>query len=288
MSTFLEVLIGGLLLGGIYALAAFGLATVFGVLDVLNIAHGDILMLGALASYLLFAHWGLNPFLHIPILIPVFLLAGFLCERVLLRPIAEKPPMELLVASILVTLGLSLFLSDLTNFSLGQPYLSVPYALPSLRLGKVVIPWIRVLILGVILVLTAGLHLYIRRTYVGKSIRAITQDKEGARIVGIDVGRVSMFAFGIGTALAAVAGVFFILLFPVEPYIGIPLTVRYLCIIVLGGIGSLPGTLASGLLLGVVEAFAGFLFGLDWQLTVPFILLIGVLILRPRGLFGAA
>ncbi|MFQ5693922.1 MAG: branched-chain amino acid ABC transporter permease [Nitrospinota bacterium] len=288
MSTFLEVLIGGMLLGGIYALAAFGLAIVFGVLDVLNIAHGDLLMLGALASYLLFTYLGLNPFLHILILIPVFLLIGFFCERVLLRPIAGKPHSELLVSSILITLGLSLFISDLTNFFLGQPYLSVPYTLPSFQLGGVVISWMRILVLGVIVVLTAALHLYIQRTYVGKSIRAITQDKEGARIVGIDVGRVSMFAFGIGTALAAVAGVFFIILFPIEPYIGIPLTVRYLCIIVLGGLGSLPGTLLSGLLLGVVEAFAGFFLGLDWQLTVPFIVLILFLIFRPRGLFGAA
>ncbi|MFQ5915212.1 MAG: branched-chain amino acid ABC transporter permease [Nitrospinota bacterium] len=288
MSTFLEVFIGGLLLGGIYALAAFGLATVFGVLGVLNIAHGDLLMLGALASYLLFTYLGLNPFVHILVLIPVFLLLGFLCERVLLRPIEGKPHTELLVSSILITLGLSLFISDLTNFSIGQPYLSVPYSLPSVRVGGMVLSWIRILVLGVIVVLTVALHQYIRRTYMGKSIRAITQDKEGARIVGIDVGRVSMFAFGIGTALAAVAGVFFIILFPVEPYIGIPLTVRYLCIIVLGGLGSLPGTLVSGLLLGVVEAFAGYLLGLDWQLTVPFIILILVLIFRPRGLFGAA
>ena len=288
MAAFLEVLIGGVLLGGIYALAAFGLAIVFGVLDVLNIAHGDILMLGALASYLLFTYLGLNPFLHILILIPLFLLAGFLCERVLLRPIMGKSHTELLTSSILITLGLSLFISDLTNFFLGQPYLSVPYALPSFQVGGVVIAGTRILVLEVIVVLTTALHLYISRSYMGKSIRAITQDKEGARIVGIDVGRVSMIAFGIGTALAGVAGVFFIILFPVEPYVGIPLTVRYLCIIVLGGLGSLPGTLLSALLLGIVEAFAGYVFGLDWQLTVPFIILILILIFRPRGLFGTA
>lgn len=288
LETVLQVIIGGLLLGGIYALAAFGLSIIFGVLDVLNLAHGDLLMLGALVSFGLFTSWGLNPFLNVLLLIPLFLLAGFLFQGLLIRPIAGKPPHELLVASILVTLGVSLLISDVTNFSTGQPYVSIPYSLPSLKVGEVVVPLLGLLVLGVIALLTLGLHLYIQRSYVGKSIRAITQDREGAQIVGIPIERLSWVTFGLGTALAGVAGLFYVLLFPVQPYIGIPLTVRYLCIIVLGGLGSLPGTLLSSLLLGVTETLTGLALGLDWSLTVPFVLLILFLILRPRGLFGKA
>jgi branched-chain amino acid transport system permease protein len=131
------------------------------------------------------------------------------------------------------------------------------------------------------------LHLFLRRSYPGQALRAVMEDREGAALVGIDVGWAGAVAFGLGTALAGVAGVFFVTLIPVEPHIGIPLTLKYLAIIVLGGVGHLPGALAGSVILGLSGSLVSFYVGAQWSLTVAFIILIGILLLKPRGLAGA-
>lgn len=277
-----------MLLGGIYAIAAFGLAICFGVLSVLNVAHGDFLMLAAMASYGIFAIWGLNPFTHIIIILPLFFTLGMLVEALLIRPIAGKPHHQMLVSSILITLGISLVAQDVMAFFWGQPYTSIPFSLPSLKIGGVIIPSIRLLILGVVSVIAICLQFYLKRSFLGRAIRAVTQNREGAMVVGVNLDRVSMLAFGLGISLAAMAGIFYVVLYSVTPSIGIPLTVRYLCVIVLGGLGSLVGVLLSGLILGLVEVTAGYTIGPQWAPTVAFFLLILILLIRPRGLLGEA
>jgi branched-chain amino acid transport system permease protein len=286
VDTLLQLLIGGVLQGGIYALGAFGLSIIFGVLRVLNVAHGDYLMLGGMLTYALYTTWGLSPFLALLIVFPAFFVAGLAVERWLIRPIAGMAHREFLVASVLITLGVSLAIEDLTAFALTQPVKGIDYFLPPFRLGGVVVSSLRLAFLAVIVALTAGLHLFLRRTFTGKALRAVMEDREGALLAGIDVGTMATVAFGLGTALTATAGVFFVTLIPVEPHIGVPLTLKYLAIVVLGGVGNLPGALAGSLVLGLSEALVSFYVGAQWSLTVAFLILIAILLVRPRGLLG--
>ncbi len=285
VATFVQILIGGILQGGIYALGAFGLSIIFGVLHVLNVAHGDVLMLGGLLTYWLVTAGGWSPFHALLLIFPLFFLLGILVQRVLIRPIASKNPHEFLIASILVTLGLSLMISDSTAASMGQP-VSVTYPMPTVRLGGLAVSSVRLLFLGIILTLTAAMHVFLTRTFLGRGIRAVIQNREGAMLAGVNIPRISTVTFGVGTALTAVAGTLYVVLLPVDPYMGISLTMRYLAIIVLGGVGSLVGALSGSMILGVAETVVGFYVGADWSLTVAFFLLVLILLVRPRGLFG--
>ena len=282
----IQLLVGGILLGGIYGLAAFGLSITFGVLNVLNLAHGEFLMLGALMGYVLFSALGLNPFISAMAVIPIFMIAGIGFYFLLLKPIREKPPHQLLVASILVTLGASLIIEDLTAYFWERPVTGIAYSLPPLELAGVVVSSTRFLILMFIFFLAFSLQLYLQKTYVGKSIRGITQCLEGAKVVGIPIVLVSALTFGLGVALAASAGVFYVTLFTVTPIMGIPLSVKYMCIVVLGGLGSLVGSVVGGLILGVAESLTAYYFGAEWSPTIAFILLSLILIVKPEGLFG--
>jgi branched-chain amino acid transport system permease protein len=283
-SVLVQLLLGGLLLGGVYALAALGLALIFGVSRVLNLAHGEFVMLGGVAAFGLHAGFGLSPFLGMVVMAPLFLGAGALFERLFVRPIAEKSFHERLVASVLVTLGLSLALSDLAAFLFfGDSFVKgVQVSLPTLQLGGVFLPLLRLLVLAVIVVLTVGLHQLLFRSYLG----ALAQNRQGALLVGIDSARVSAITFGVGTALAALAGVFYLLLFTISPYIGMPLVLKALTIIVLGGLGSLMGALWGGIILGIAETLTGFYLGEKWSPTVATLLLLAILVVRPQGLFG--
>jgi branched-chain amino acid transport system permease protein len=285
-ATLIQVLIGGLLQGGLYALGAFGLSLVFGVLGVLNVTHGDFLMLGGLLCYGAYVALGMDPLVSLLIVIPVFFGVGCLFERLLIQPLLAKSPHELLMGSILVTLGAALAIEDLVPFVWTQSFSGIPYTIRSLVVGDVVIPTLRLAILLVILLLTLVLHLFLRHTSVGTALRAMTQNRQGAMLVGINPARLGMLAFGIGTALVATAGVAHVMLYSITPTMGIPLTLKYLTIVVLGGLGSLLGSVLGGMVLGVSEALTSLYIGPEWAPTVAFIVLLVVLVTRPQGLFG--
>jgi branched-chain amino acid transport system permease protein len=285
-ATLIQVLIGGLLQGGMYALGAFGLSLVFGVSGILNVTHGDFLMLGGLLCYGIYVVLGLDPLVSLVIVVPVFFVVGCLFERVLIQPLLAKSPHELLTGSILVTLGAALAIEDLVPFLWTQSFSGIPYTVRSLVIGDVVIPTLRLAILLGIVILTLLLHLFLRRTFVGIALRAMTQNRQGAMLVGINLPRLSMLAFGIGTALVATAGVAHAMLYSITPTMGIPLTLKYLTIVVLGGLGSLLGSVLGGMVLGISEALTSLYIGPEWAPTVAFIVLIIVLVTRPQGVFG--
>ncbi len=282
----LQLIVGGILLGGIYGLAAMGLSVSFGVLKILNLAHGEFLMLGSLIAYTLFVSLGINPFLGALLLIPVFVLLGAGFYWILLKPISRKLPRDMLTASVLVTLGIALAVEDLTAFLWERPVTGIAYSLPPLEIGGVVISSVRMLILIFICLVAVSLQLYLRKTFAGKAIRAITQCRDGAEIVGIEISRIAGWTFGLGAAAAAVAGAFYVTLFTVTPTMGIPLTIKYMCIVVLGGLGSLVGSVLGGLILGMSEAMAAHWMGPEWSPCIAFLLLILILIVRPEGFFG--
>jgi branched-chain amino acid transport system permease protein len=288
MTVWLQLLISGVLLGGIYALAAFGLALIFGVSNILNLAHGEFLMLGALVCFVLGDTLGLDPFLSLVILAPLFFLVGTLFERGLIRTVVEKTGHEQLTASVLVTLGLSLCIEDIARLLWGSEEKGLYYALPPIILGQgeIIISSVRLLALAGIVVITVVVHQFLMRTYLGKAVRAVTQNRRGALLVGVSMTQVGILTCGLGTMLAAIAGVFYLLLYSINPFIGLPLTLRYLCIIVLGGLGSLFGALLGGVIVGLTEVFTGYLFNPHWQETVAFLMLVVFLLVRPQGLFG--
>jgi branched-chain amino acid transport system permease protein len=202
--------------------------------------------------------------------------------------VVEKTGHEQLTASVLVTLGLSLCIEDMARVLWGAEEKGLYYALPPIILGHgdVIISSVRLLALGCIVVITVVVHQFLVRTYLGKAVRAVTQNRRGALLVGVNMVQVGVLTCGIGTMLAAMAGVFYLLLYSINPFIGLPLTLRYLCIIVLGGLGSLFGALLGGVILGLTEVFTGYLFNPHWQETVAFLMLVVFLLVRPQGLFG--
>jgi branched-chain amino acid transport system permease protein len=284
-STIIQLLIIGILQGGIYAVATLGLSLIFGVSNILNLAHGEFLMLGGLFTYILFTATRLNPLFIALLLIPFFFGIGFLFERGLIRPLSKRTGPELVIASVLVTLGASLAIEDIASFFWGPEDKGISYVMPSINIGDMVISSIRLVGLLCIIVLTVAVHLLLKKTFLGKALRAITQNRQGAMLMGVNHLRIGSITFGIGTIMASIAGVFYIALFTITPFIGIPLSMKYLCIIVMGGVGSLYGSLLGGLILGVTESITGF-FAPHWSETAAFLILVVILLIRPKGLLG--
>jgi len=285
LTIFAQLILAGVLQGGTYALAAFGLSLIFCITEILNITHGEFLMLGGLVTYILFAATGLHPFLILLIVIPIFIFIGFAYQKAFIKPILNRPPRQLLFSSIVVTVGIATAIEDTTSFIWGPTVKGVSFSMPAFTMGGVVVSSLRLSILVLIIGLTIFLHFYLKKTFVGKAIRAILQNREGAMVIGINVPRIITVVFGIAIGLAGVAGVFYVLLFTIGPFIGLPLTIRYIAIVMLGGSGSLLGSLVGGLILGVAETFAGFFLGAHWSLSVAFFTLVLVLLLKPEGLF---
>lgn len=282
----IQIAIGGLLLGGIYALIAFGLSIIYGVSRVLNLAHGTILMVaGILASWLFFT-LGINPVFVGLILIPIFFAAGAAFWRGLIKPLISKSRLEFVIGSVLVTVGIMTIIDDVTVFVAGPTLRSIPSSTPSLRIGQIVISSNRLSLMIVLVVITIALHLYFRKTFIGKAIRAITQDMTGAQLVGVDISKMNMVTFGIGFSLVAIASVFYDLMFSIGAYMGFPLTVKAFTIVILGGLGSLVGPVIGGLILGVAESFTAFYLSAKWSPALSVIILLIILVLRPQGIFG--
>jgi branched-chain amino acid transport system permease protein len=288
----LDICIGGVTLGGMYALIAFTLSLALATTHVLNVAHGSIIVLGsALATFLLgFLH--LNPALAVLIFLVAFLLLGFLFEAGIVKRMLHQPPDTVLIASIVTTFGLALALETCLGFYWArlvhpEPSFSLTFRVPAMLLpGGLVLPTRRLIILAFAVVAIALFHLFLKRTRLGKEARALSQNYEGALVVGVNPRAVSMAIFTLGMAVTALCGAFFVLTVPLDPYDGMRLTLVALIIVVLGGVGSLPGVLVAGLLLGIAEVVTGFLLGPAWSPVVFLGLLFLMLMLRPEGLLG--
>ena len=286
LAIIIQIAIGGLLLGGIYALIAFGLSIIYGVSRVINLAHGTILMVAGILASWIFFQLGINPIFVGLILVPIFLAAGAGFWRVLIKPLIGKGPLEFITGSVLVTVGIMMVIDDVTMFIAGPTLRSIPFDMPSLRIGQVVISTTRLWLMAFLILITIGLHIYFSKTYIGKAIRAITQDMTGAQLVGVNISKINMVTFGIGFVLVAIASVFYDMLFSIGAYMGFPLTVKAFTIVILGGLGSLIGPVIGGLILGVAESFTAFYIGAKWAPALSVIILLIILVLRPQGIFG--
>ena len=268
-------------------LAAVGLSLIFGVSGVLNLAHGEFLMLAGFFTYLLYDHIALNPFVLIAVSLPFFFLLGFVFENVLIRPLALRKEYVRLASATLVTLGTALIIEDVSSFlSLGSSFeKSLDYFIPTLIWGDVFLPSLKLVIFGLVIALMVILVLFPKFTYIGLAVQAVTQNRRGATLNGINTNRINAIAFGLGTLLAAATGGFEVIHSFVAPNIGLPLTLKYLCIIVMGGLGSFAGVVLGAILIGLGESVVSF-YHPAWGQTVAYLVLVLVLLTRPKGLFG--
>lgn len=293
MDYFLSLATTGLIMGIIYALMALGLTLIFSILNVINFAHGEFYMLGGYASYFILTTFtGLNPFLALPLAGLIAALIGLAFEVGFLRPMHQGRIERPAEYAILVTFGLSFFFQNLA-LSIFGPY---PHRPPSFFSGAVTLGTVRVsadrLTAGIVsLILLAVLLQVINRTWVGKALRAVSQDKDAAAVVGINPLRMNTIAFGLGVGLAALAGAALAPTFSVAPDVGAVPSIRSYVIIVLGGMGSIPGSILGGLLIGLVESLGAGYFpdpsrALTYKTVFGLAIFALVLLFRPTGLFG--
>ena len=281
---FLQIMVGGVLIGGLYALVAFGLSLIYGVAQILNFAHGTILAVGGVTAATIFAATGWHPVILIIILVPVFGIFGFFFYDILLRPLRQRNEFENVVGTVLVTVGALLILTDVSALLAGPSPKNIPLQFDVIELGEVLVTTTQAYILLGIVVLTFMLHFFINRSWFGRAMRAVTQDHVGAAICGVRANWIHAATFAFGTGIVAIAAVLYTMLFPVDPYIGLSLTVKAFTIIILGGIGNLVGALAAGIFLGVAESLTSFFWATQWAPAISIILLIVILVLFPQGL----
>ena len=283
-----QQLILGFLIGGLYGLAAVGLSLVFGVLKVLNVAHGELIMLGGYGAFWLFALLGLDPFASLLLVVPGSLLLGLVLYWALFGFVVRADEETRVKNSLLLGFGLALTLHALAVrlWTADERSITTAYGGAALSVGGLSIPVVRLLSLALAFGLTGGLHLLLRHWRWGRAIRATAEDWRGALLTGIDIRRAYLLAFAIGTGLAGAAGTLVSVGYSINPSIGLEWTLKALIVVVLAGLGSMLGTFIGGLLLGVAEAASAATFGGPYREIVGLVIFVIVLLIRPRGLFG--
>lgn len=286
MDQFLQALINGVMLGGFYAVMVLGFSMIWGVMGVINLAHGEFVMAGAYLTWFLSKQYGWEPFATVIVVLPVFFGVGYLLQRILINRIIERP----YLISLLVTFGLSIIISNSFKLIFTATPRTVDTSFGSFwRVGNVTVPITKTLVMIAALIIMATLFLFLHRTRLGKSIRAAAQNREAARIVGIEIGAVYALTFAIGIALTGVAGTLVSPTQAVYPFMGPALTLKAFAITAMSGLGSIPGALMGGLVLGLIEVLiATFVPGVGTNLGIvsSYIILVVVLVTRPQGLFG--
>jgi branched-chain amino acid transport system permease protein len=279
-----QAVVSGLLIGGVYALVALGLTLIFGVMRIINFAHGTLMMLGMYATFFLYTVAGVDPYLSVLLVGPAFFLVGVALARGVIEPNLGAPESN----QLLLTLGIALFLENaaLALFSPDYRSIRVPWAARSFLVGDAVVNLPRLIAFACSVALAVGLWLFLKHTDTGKAIRAAAEEREGALLVGIHIRRLYAVAFGIGSAVVATAGSLVTPFLYVAPDVGDVFNILAFVIVVLGGMGSFVGALLGGLLVGVAESLgAAVLPGSLKQLPI-FVLFVLVLLFRPAGLFG--
>jgi branched-chain amino acid transport system permease protein len=274
----------GIMLGGLYALVALGLSIVFGVMRLINVAHGDLVLLASYLAFSIMTYLGLDPILSLVIGIPGLFFIGFFIQKYLLNR-AFTISME---APLIIAFGISIVLQNVfqilwTPLSRG---LTTSYTLKSFIMGDLYLPLVYLLDFFVGIIVMIFLHQFLHRTYLGKAITAASQDRGAAQLMGINTKQVYAFAFAIAMAFAAIAGVFLGLTFPFTPQSGVSFLIIAFGVVVLGGLGSITGTFIGGLVMGLAQTLGGHFLGTSAQMLIAYLIVIILLATRPQGLFG--
>ena len=284
MTELVQTIVLGLLIGGVYALAASGLTLIFGIMNVINVAHGAFLILASYLTFIVWTHTGLDPMLFAIALTPVMFAVGWLSYRLLIARIAGSPPSM----SVLLTFAIALVIEGILSIVYKGIFRAVTpsYFDESFHLGNIFFPKAQVYAALIALGFLALLLVFLTRTWMGRAIRASSQNSQGALLMGVNIGAVAALTFAIGIATTGAAGAMLSVLYPFYPAAHYRWISRLLGIIVLGGMGSLAGAFAGALLLGVAETMTQTYVSTRWATVVPYVLILVVLLLRPQGLFG--
>ena len=277
--------LNGLLTGAVYALVALGLTLIYGVLHIINFAHGALLSAAMFAAFFAFRLLGIDPYVAVFLLAPLFFAFGYALQRFIIGPASHRNDRNML----LVTLGIAVVIENalLYAFRADTRTIDVPYAFETVNFGFTFLAVPRVIGFAAVFVVALALWLIMNCTDIGRAIRAVAKERLGAELVGIDVAHVYAMTFGLGTACVAVAACLLIPNYYVNPSVGNAFVLVAFTIVVLGGMGSVPGALIGALLIGVVESLSGLLLGESLGQVGIFVIFIAVLLVRPNGLFGA-
>lgn len=288
-SILLSALLNGLTTGAVYALIALGLTLIYGVLHIINFAHGASLMMALYGVYALKERWGVDPYVALPFMVPAMFVLGYSMQRLIINRASHGKDENIL----LVTLGLSIVMENLALlfFKSDTRTIDTAYTLSTVAIGpeavQVMVSLPKLVAFAGALVVSALLILILQRTDLGRAIRAVAKEKQGARLMGIDVEHVYAMCFGLGLACLGAAACFLLPAYYVNPQVGNGFVLVAFTVVVLGGMGSFAGALLGGLLIGVVESFGGLFLGESLGQVGIFVIFIAVLLLRPQGLFGA-
>ncbi len=283
-SVLMQAIISGILVGGVYALIGVGLTIIFGVMRVINFAHGDLMMVGMYLTYFLFTQLGIDPFVSVIITIPTMFIFGGIIQKLFINRIIGSLPQN----QILLTIGLGLIMSNSAMLAFTSDYkiLTTSYSSSSFNIMGISISQPLALSFLITAVITLLLYWFFMKTDTGQAIRATAQDREAAQLMGINVKRMSIIAFGLGASLAGTAGALISPTYYIFPQVGSAFTLKAFVITVLGGMGSIVGATLGGIIIGVVESVGAVTISSDWKDVLVFSIFLLVLLIKPAGLMG--
>ena len=277
-----QVVVSGILAGALYSIVALGLALIFGVMRVINIAHGTILTLGAYTTFWWFHLLGVNPYVSLLASMPLMFLLGVLLQRTMVARVVDAPELS----SLLLTFGISIALVNVAQLAFTSDLRSVEFLTGSFLVGPIALSKSRLIAFAFAVAITLLAFWFLQKTKLGKAIRATSQSREVAMVCGINVERIHLFAFGMASALAAAGGSLVAVMVAIQPEMGQVYTFKSFLVIVLGGAGNYPGALLGGMLLGLVEQLSSLFLTAQVSEAVAYLLLVLVLLFRPTGLLG--
>ncbi len=283
MLEIVQQILNGLAIGAVYTLIALGLTVVFGILGIAHFAHGSVAMLGGYLTFAVMERWGLPFFVSMALAMIAGVLAGLLIERLAYRPVRDAPHIN----AFIIALGLTMMVEgfNLLAFGADQVVIQTPYR-AVFNVGGIAVAELRVIVILTAFSLIGITALLIRKTKTGKAIRAVAQNRNAAILMGVNVERISQVVFGISSALGVAAGALIGALLAIAPGVGESLAVKGFAVLILGGLGSVPGAVLGGVILGISEALAAGFISSAYKDVIAFLVMIGVLLLRPEGLLG--
>jgi len=286
-SMFIQSVVGGVFTGSVYALVALGLTIMFGVMRVLNLAHGAFVMLGAYLVFWAYTLFHINPLLAIVLVsMPVLFLLGMIIQRYLISRLFNIPPEDFELMSAIFCFGLSSLIINLAIYFWTADFRSVRYITDALTIGGISFSKIRIVCFLIAILITGLVAFFLKKANLGMAIRATSQNRDSAEICGIPTRKLFLFVFGLGCALAAAGGSLLAIQYTIYPQMGDDYTTKSFCIIILGGMGSYMGAFAGGIILGLAEALSTLFIGAKFSEAVAFLALILILLIKPTGLFG--
>jgi len=280
----LQIIMTGILLGGIYAVISIGLSLIFGVMRIINFAHGEFLMISMYGAFWAFQYFHLHPYVSAVVIVPIAFIIGALIYKALIHPAMKRSASVVVLA----TVGLSLVLQNMALFLWKSDFRTVPVPIAGMnvQIGSIYIPLSSLVAFVVASLITVVLWMFLNKTQIGRSIRATTQDKQAAQLMGINVQKTFLLTFGLGSALVAVGGSLITPIFTIFPALGVNMVMICFVIVVLGGLGSIPGAWLGGIIIGLIDAIAGYYFSAEIKQILFFVIFIAIMIVKPAGLLG--